>query len=82
MGQIAHVTEHAAILGHGLFRSIIAAVDGMRTHVGKDTGEQRARELLGGVETERVVSVDAEVLVGGHIPGAAMALGTPAKPAQ
>lgn len=84
MCQVAHITEHAAILCHRLLGGIIARIDGVRTHIGEDASQQRSGKLLGEVEAgESVVGVKAKVVVGGgHIPRAAMALGPPAKPAQ
>lgn len=49
MGQVAHIAEHAAILGHGLLGGVVGVVQGMRADLGKDLGEDERREPLGKV---------------------------------
>ena len=63
MCQVAHITEHTAILGHRLLGGIIARIDGVRTHIGEDASQQQSGKLLGEVEAgESVVGVKAKVV--------------------
>jgi hypothetical protein len=50
MRQVAHVTQHAAILGHGFFRRLVRLVEDMRADIGEYFGENVARDLFRVVE--------------------------------
>lgn len=68
MGQVTHVTRHAAIRGHGLLGGVVAVVDSMRTDKSKDAGEYGSREVVGHIIARnwRLRVVDAEMgIVGG-----------------
>lgn len=86
MGQVAHVTEHAAILGHGLFRCFIAVVNGVWTYGGEDAVQNRPWEGFGqvlvGGRSGIGVDVGAEMVVGGRIPRTVVPGGMSAKSAQ
>lgn len=79
MGQIAHVTEHAAILGHGFLGGIVGIILSMRTDGGQDAIHHGQRQGVGQIATRTrhrrdvvivmavnmmvVVAVDAQVVV-------------------
>lgn len=87
MGQIAHVTEHAAILGHGLLRGVVGTILGMRTNGSQNPAQDRLRKSLGVIATRArdrrsvvgggiaIGAVDAEMVVA--FGGAGVALGAP-----
>lgn len=52
MGEVAHVTKHAAI-GHGLLRGLIGVIGRVRTHQGKNIGQHGARQLPGVIAARR-----------------------------
>jgi hypothetical protein len=85
--QIAHVTEHAPILSHGLLGGVVGAVGGMGTDKGEDSGEDGVGQVFGevfGVRGQgRQLVAGAEVVVTtGPIPRTALAFGPLAKSAQ
>lgn len=72
MGEVAHVAEHTAILGHGFFRGIVGVILSVRTDGGQNPCQNRWREVFGEIATKGRdgrntvrggVGVDAEVVV-------------------
>lgn len=90
MRQISHVAEHAAILSHGLFGSIVGVILGMRTDSSQDASDDRLWESFGEVTTRHrhrgdimgiAVGFYLEVIVGfGSI--SRVALGTSSEAAE
>lgn len=67
LGQIAHITEHATIADHGIFRRLIGRVSCMWTNIVEDPfqdcggecrGEIQARASSRSVSRRRMMSVD------------------------
>jgi hypothetical protein len=77
MGQVTHVTGHAAILGHGLLGGPVAGIDGMWANKGEYAGEDGSRQPPGHIVARsgrgRVVGVEMAI-VGGD-GGSSAALG-------
>lgn len=72
MGEVAHVAEHTAIFGHGLFGGIVGIILSVRTDGGQDTRQNRLRKVFGQIATKtrdrrdtvgRGVGIDTEVVV-------------------
>lgn len=82
MGQVAHVTRHTAILGHGLLGGVIAGVGDMGTDKGENTSDNLAGELPGHIisrSRERWRIVELKRMVLGRVPSMAAASGTAAE---
>jgi len=72
MGEVAHVAEHTAILGHGFFGGIVGVILGVRTDGNQNPRQQMWREVFSEIATKTRdgrnaiwggIGVDAEVVV-------------------
>lgn len=82
MGEVAHVAEHTAILGHGLFGGIVGIILGVRTDGGQNTRQDMWRKVFSEIATKARdgrnavwggIGIDAEVVVAfGGVAGVAL----------
>ena len=72
MGEVAHVAEHTAILGHGFFGGIVGVILGVWTDGGQNPRQNRWRKVFGEITTKGRdgrntigggAGVDAEIVV-------------------